>query len=107
MNDPNSQKPVKAGSESAEKDGPPMWLQASQWGMALVAYTCLLGFGGYFIGEKFLGGSFWSIALLLIGLVGGMTIGIWQIFRASEKMDKAMQNKGKPLPDKSFEENKD
>ncbi|SRR5579883_2418612 len=80
----------------SSSDGPPAWLVASQWGASLVALTCFFGFGGYFLGEK-LGGSFWSIGLMLLGLVGGFSAGLYRIYKASEQLDKQIPNRGKPL----------
>jgi|AGTN01.2.fsa_nt_gi hypothetical protein len=98
----NDESKLEISEGKKEKDlsgGPPMWLQASQWGASLVGLTCLLGFGGYWIGEK-LGGGFLSIALLLVGLVLGFGGGMYRIYKASEAMGGPQKDpsKIKPLP---------
>lgn len=79
--------------------GPSMIAQASQWGMALVVYTCVFGFGGYFIGDRLLGSQLWALGLMMLGLAGGFSAAIYQIFRTSQQIDKTIPNRGKPLPD--------
>lgn len=79
--------------------GPSMIAQASQWGMALVVYTCVFGFGGYFIGDRVLGSQLWALGLMMLGLAGGFSAAIYQIFRTSQQIDKTIPNRGKPLPD--------
>ncbi len=79
--------------------GPSMIAQASQWGMALVVYTCVLGFGGYFIGDRFLGSQLWALGLMMLGLATGFSAAIYQIFKTSQQIDKTIPNRGKPLPD--------
>ena len=81
-----------------------MWAVAAQWGMALVAYTCVFGFGGYYIGDHFMGSRIWALGLMMLGFVGGFSAAIYQIFRMSQKIDKSMPNRGKPLPDEPKED---
>ncbi len=91
--------------EQGQSEGASAWGMAYQWGAALVAYTCILGFGGYFIGDR-LGGHVWSIILMMLGLFGGFSAAIYQIFKTSQKIDKAIPNRGEPLPDESDDEAK-
>ncbi len=71
--------------------GPPGWMVASGWGMSLVMFTCVLGFAGYWVGDKL--GGYWSIILLLLGLVVGFALGLFKIYRESEKL-----NASQPIP---------
>lgn len=79
--------------------GPSMIGQATQWGMALVAYTCVFGFGGYFVGDRLMHSQMWALGLMMLGLAGGFSAAIYQIFRTSQQIDKTIPNRGKPLPD--------
>jgi len=99
MKDPAVKNDTKSG-------GPSGWMMASQLGMALVGYTCLFGFGGYFIGDRLMSNKYWAIGLMLVGLVGGFAAAIYHIFRTSEKIDKSMPNRGEPLPDDTYNEEK-
>lgn len=83
-----------------------MWALASQWGMALVAYTCIFGFGGYYIGDHFMNSRYWALGLMSLGLFGGFSAAIYQIFKTSQKIDAAIPNRGEPLPDEPREESK-
>jgi hypothetical protein len=85
MNDESRPEDQAIDKPDESSSGPPMWLQASQWGASLVGLTCFLGFGGYWIGEK-LGGGFLSIGLLLGGLLVGFSGGLYRIYKASESM---------------------
>jgi hypothetical protein len=97
MNDsPEDNKPTTGG--------PSMIGQASQWGMALVAYTCVLGFGGYFIGDRLMNSQYWALGLMAVGFFGGFSMAIYQIFRTSQQIDKTIPNRGKPLPDELYED---
>ncbi|MBX9670396.1 MAG: AtpZ/AtpI family protein [Candidatus Obscuribacterales bacterium] len=91
--------------DQVNSEGPSAWGMAYQWGTALVAYTCILGFAGYFIGDR-LGGQVWSIILLMLGLFTGFSAAIYQIFKTSQKIDKAIPNRGEPLPDDPVDEAK-
>lgn len=93
------------GQEQGRDQGPSAWGLAYQWGTALVAYTCILGFAGYFIGDR-IGGHVWSIILMMVGLFGGFSVAIYQIFKTSQKIDKAIPNRGEPLADEPVDEAK-
>lgn len=99
MNDESKLEVNKGKNQDESESGPPMWLQASQWGASLVGLTCFLGFGGYWIGEK-LGGGFLSIGLLLLGLGLGFSGGLYRIYKESQKMSGPSKDpsKIKPLP---------
>lgn len=83
-----------------------MWAVASQWGMALVAYTCVFGFAGYYAGDHFMNSKLWAFGLMLLGLTGGFSAALFQIFRSSQRMDKSMPSRGKPLADEDADESK-
>ena len=87
-----------------QSGGPPMWAVAAQWGMALVSYTCIFGFGGYYIGDHFMNSRLWALGLMMFGLVGGFSAAIIQIFRQSMAIDRSTPNRGKPLPDEPKED---
>lgn len=99
MKDRSEQNEVKSG-------GPSGWAMAYQLGMALVVYTCVFGFGGYFIGDRLLGNKYWAIGLMLAGLIGGFSAAIYHIFRTSEKIDKSMPNRGEPLTGDDYDQSK-
>lgn len=99
MNDESKLEVSKDEESDDSSSGPPMWLQASQWGASLVGLTCFLGFGGYWVGEK-MGGGFLSIALLLLGLLLGFSGGLYRIYKQSQAMSGPSKDpsKIKPLP---------
>ncbi|MDZ4832564.1 MAG: AtpZ/AtpI family protein [Candidatus Melainabacteria bacterium] len=97
MKDPSEQKSVNEG-------GPSTVAMAAQWGMALVVYTCVFGFGGYFIGDRLLHSQMWAVGLMMAGLTAGFSAAIYQIFRTSQQIERSMPNRGKPLPDDPEEE---
>ena len=99
MNDETRLEVQESKKPDDSSSGPPMWLQASQWGASLVGLTCFLGFGGYWIGEQ-LGGGFLSIGLLLLGLLVGFGGGLYRIYKASSEMSGPSKDVSqiKPLP---------
>lgn len=74
------------------KSGPSGWAVASQMGLNLVALTCVFAALGYFAGEL-IGGGFWSISLLLLGMVIGFAGGLYKVYKDSEAL-----NASEPIP---------
>ena len=89
-------------NDSSKENGcPSAWGMAYQWGTALVAYTCVFGLIGYYLGDRILGGKYGSLGLMMVGIVGGFSVAIYQIFKTSQRIDKAIPNRGKPLSEET------